>query len=442
MKILYVSDNRVRGNFGCRATSTALSQLVRQHHEITGVITGRYTNNDLNNLIFCKYFPSWFYPFLGKIARKNVIRSILFRLEQRVCHLFSSHYLAGPFDYISLDFESSITNLLECIPANPHLQEFNLNNYEFDAMVVNGEGSFIFSSPEWHWREAMNLGMLMYWALKLKKKVYLVNAMFSDETISKRNKRMLDIMDNIFARCELVSVREKFSFEYACENLPNTKAIIIPDALFTWYNLINDDHKVENGRYYIPHCEERDELYEALDFTRPYICVAGSSYAKMNSNKENTIQVYCNLINLLKKRYEGNIFLVEVCEGDNFLHEVSSATNVPIVSIETPIVAAGKILANAQVFISGRYHPAILASLGGTPCVFMGSNSHKTLSLQYLLEYEYIHEYNPIPTDEEIESMINIAMEYIKNGNKQREQIKEKCLNLSYQASHLTDLIR
>jgi len=33
MKIVYVGDNRTRGNYGCRATSTALSQIIGEEHE-------------------------------------------------------------------------------------------------------------------------------------------------------------------------------------------------------------------------------------------------------------------------------------------------------------------------------------------------------------------------------------------------------------------------
>lgn len=43
MKVIYVGDNRNRGNFGCRATSTALSQIIEQEHEIVGTVYGKYT---------------------------------------------------------------------------------------------------------------------------------------------------------------------------------------------------------------------------------------------------------------------------------------------------------------------------------------------------------------------------------------------------------------
>ena len=52
MKIVYVGDNRNRGNYGCRGTSTALSQLISQNNEIVGRISGKYTNQDTGELYF------------------------------------------------------------------------------------------------------------------------------------------------------------------------------------------------------------------------------------------------------------------------------------------------------------------------------------------------------------------------------------------------------
>ena len=57
MKIVYVGDNRNRGNFGCRATSTALSQLIEKDNVIVGTVYGKYTNVDTGELFYYKYLP-------------------------------------------------------------------------------------------------------------------------------------------------------------------------------------------------------------------------------------------------------------------------------------------------------------------------------------------------------------------------------------------------
>ncbi len=43
MKIIYIGDNRNRGNYGCRATSTALSMLVSHNNKIVGRVKGDST---------------------------------------------------------------------------------------------------------------------------------------------------------------------------------------------------------------------------------------------------------------------------------------------------------------------------------------------------------------------------------------------------------------
>lgn len=437
MKILYLADNRARGNYGCRATSTALSLLTREDHEITGVISGRYTNTDVNNLLYHKCIPGWVYKLLSKTRYLKFLRVIFYKVARRIK---GRNYFFSNFDYVSWDMEEMIRNVKRATPANPYLNEFNIDNYDFDAMVVNGEGSFIFSTPGW--RESLVMTMCMYWAIKNGKKVFFMNAMFSDEPYSERNMKTIKLVSSVFEKCSCVVAREKESFNYIKENMPTVNVTLIPDALFTWYNMINDGFKVENYKYFMPHVAECDEAYTAFDFTKPYILVSGSSSAKISLDTEKAISIYSKLVENLKKVYEGNVYLIQVCEGDEFLKEVAQNTRTQLISMETPIVAAAKILAQADVFVSGRYHPAIMATQGGTPCVFMSSNSHKTRSLQELLEYENIKEFNVLPSDDEIQEMCNMVLYYLNNMDITRERIQKKAFDIYKQARTMKDLIK
>lgn len=437
MKILYVADNRNRGNYGCRATSTALSMLIGEKHEIVGRVTGRYTHYDTGDLVFCKYFPSWIYKLMGKSKRWDRLRPPV----HRILRFFTrKHYLFGPCDFVCQDMEKMIQNFKKCLPANSQLKEFDIGSYDFDAMVVNGEGSFIFCTPPW--RESLVISMCMYWALKLGKKVYFMNAMFSDMPNSPRNQKTLDVVNELFSRCEVVVARESISFDYVKANLPSVNPVLKPDALFTWYKLINDEHHVENGKYYMAHSAEKDESYYNQDFTKPYILISGSSSPEISKNRAKAVNAYSNLVNEVKRSYLGNVFLIQVCEGDDFLNDVAALTNTPIIALETPLLAAAKILANAEVFISGRYHPAIMASQGGTPCVFMGSNSHKTYSLQSLLNYPDVKEYSVIPSELEIKEMTGIALQYVNNQEEVRKRIKGRAFELYEEARTMLDLIQ
>ena len=435
MRVVYVGDNRNRGNFGCRATSTALSQIIEKKHKIVGTVTGRYTNNDTGELFYYKYLPAWVYKWLGKKRRWPQIKSGIY-LFIRLVRL-GKQYIFSNFDYLEYDMEKSISNFIKCLPANPHLQEFDLRNYEFDALVVNGEGSFIFRIPAW--RESINEAMLMYWAEKMGKKVYYMNGMVSDDPFTARNSKAISLVKPIFEKAQVMCVREYYSENYAHQNFPKANIKLYPDALFTWYNYINDNFTIPNGRYIMGPKGASNNSFKEFDFEGPYICISASSaIGKATDNEEEAISIYSKLTMEVKKEFKQHrVYIVEVCEGDHFLVEVGKRTNTGVITIDTPILAAAKILANADVYISGRYHPAILASQGGTPCVFMSSNSHKTKSLQELLQYEFIHEYYVLPSDKEITEMIIKAKDYIRQGSTLRNRIKSICKNLCDKAENM-----
>lgn len=439
MKIVYVGDNRNRGNFGCRATSTALSQIISEDNEIVGRIYGKYTNVDTGELFFYQHFPAWIYKKVSKFKYWEYLKKGLYLFNRM---LKKGHYYFSNFDFIDYDFDKSIDNLIRCLPANPHLKEFDLRQYDFDALVVNGEGSFIFATPPW--RECLIEAMLMYWAEKMGKKVYYLNGMLSDDPYSERNQKTIKLINPIFSKAEVVSVREKYSYQYAKENFSNIKLKHYPDALFSWYKYINDDFKITDGKYIMGMSGATDNSFYDFDFSKPYICISGSSSVGVAaSSKKEIIDIYTELVRDVKKEFPDLVvFLVDVCEGDNFLNEVAKNTKTPIISIDTPILSAAKILANARVYISGRYHPSILASLGGTPCVFMSSNSHKTLSIQELLDYDEIKEFSVLPNKEERDKIIKLAKSKINEGEELRNKIQSRCLELSKETLKQQELLK
>ena len=76
----------------------------------------------------------------------------------------------------------------------------------------------------------------------------------------------------------------------------------------------------------------------------------------------------------------------------------------------------GSVLAHARLFISGRYHPSIFASLGGTPCIFLASHAHKMGSLSRVLEYDDHRQFNAFPDDSEIAEIVSTARQYLDQG--------------------------
>ena len=427
MKIVYVGDNRNRDNFGCRATSTALSQIISQENTIVGRIYGHYTNGDVDNVFYYKGLSENLYKKITQKHRWWYIRKFLIL----IFHFWGRKERNGlpKYDFIEYNWDKSITNLKKCIPANPVLAECDLDQYDYDALVVNGEGSFIFSNRPW--REAMVESMLMYWAKKQGKKVFFMNAMFSKGNDDELNMETVDAVKSIFESIDYVGVREKWSLEMGKKLFPKANIHLYPDALFSWYGYINDGFNIVDGKYFIGFSGATDETFNDYRFDKPYICLSGSSSRNTQKDLRYTIEQYTKLINKLKTISGYNVYIVIPCSGDDFLIEVSKTTNTKLIPVDTPILAAGKVLANASVYVTGRYHPAILASLGGTPCVFMGSNSHKNISIQEVLEYDNPHEYFEVPDENDIESIVNECKEILSIGSKVREKIKLRSSQLS-----------
>ena len=435
MNIVYVGDNRNRLNYGCRATSTALSELLSVNNKIVGRIHGNFRNTDTRKIFYSPILGSYIYKFCARRKHWPIFKEVLIdiiHIRRKMKVSFTSN------DFISMDFENSINKLLKCLPANDILKECDLRQYDFDALVVNGEGSFIFSQNPW--RESLVEAMFMYWAKKMGKKVFFLNGMFSGSPNHELNMSTISLMRPLFETIDLVGVREEQSLAFAKKYFPNATIALYPDALFTWYKYINDGYSINNGKYFIGMTGATDESFVAYNFDQDYICISGSSSEQITKDRKFAIKTYCALICKLQKELKLKVIIVIPCEIDNFLLEVGKITNSPIITVDTPVLAAGKILANARVYITGRYHPSILASLGGTPCVFMNSNSHKNMSLQQTLEYDNPHEYNSIPTEDEINKIIYEAKSLISKGNLLRAKIRNRSVVLSKEAEKMSAL--
>jgi ADP-heptose:LPS heptosyltransferase len=218
-------------------------------------------------------------------------------------------------------------------------------------------------------------------------------------------------------------VRDPESLEYLQKEMPEVKCEYIPDALFTWFPVYERFGACvpPNGDFIIPP-PEKSEYFGKLDFSKPYICIGGSSWAA--EFQEQAVDHYLRLLEGVRE-LGYPVYLTQNCGGDRFFEEVARISGCGIVPWNTPIFMAGAILANARLFISGRFHATIFASLGGTPAVFLGAHSHKMASLQRTLEYDLQKQFSGIPANQEIEEIAAVLSEqYLKEGMPLREKIK------------------
>ena len=162
MRILYIADNRNRYNWGCRATSAALSELTGVDNQIVGRISGRLTLSE----------EFLYIPLMGEGFNRLIYKNA--SVEKLAKHIIGRcpEALKEKCDFLTEDFDRSIELIQKYARSNRIYREINLDAYRYDAVVINGEGTMIMSSP--CRRDSLYYLLFIYWAKKRKKKVFFV----------------------------------------------------------------------------------------------------------------------------------------------------------------------------------------------------------------------------------------------------------------------------
>lgn len=434
MKVLYVGDFRELPNWGCRATGVALAQLIAGQHEIIDSIGcealhwtgwGQYAEpavrygGMLPDFLFQKAWEKR--NSIGKASR------LYFRLDK---------FVGAKHDYMHDDLGESVREFHKARLSNPRLQEIYTRLTETDAVIFNGEGTMIFATPSR--RDALFNLLLLKLAHDLGVKTYFVNAMFSDCPKTGRNEGTWKAARVAFAKCTHVVCRDRFSMDYFKEMCPNVPVTTIPDALFSWQS------KVQSSARGVKACSDLivpygfEKYLGTYDFSQPYICLGGSSSADWKLGA--AVSSYTKIAKSLQSLGHP-VYIVKSCTGDNFLDQVASLANLPIIPYQVPVIAGAGIVANAKLLVSGRFHPTILASLGGTPAIFFGSNSHKMRTLQKVLGYEAEREFRNVPEEDEIPQILAAARDLLQQSDALRERLLETTKTRSQQAHKVLDVI-
>jgi polysaccharide pyruvyl transferase WcaK-like protein len=411
-KVFFIGDNRTGVNWG-RSASIALRQLLAGTFEISGCVTG-----DLFELSKAEV------GYVGTLMPPKYHRIFQYLCHRRRRRPFGWYIkleeMFGAHDFVAEDPATTIDNLLAHKARYPALARIYNQAREADILVLDGDGDIIFSTPPR--RHTLFLLAMIELGIRLGKPVFLVNSMISDCPLTGRNTKTLSAARRLFAQCRAVSLRDPESLEYVRKEMRETIATLIPDSLFSWFPIYagEDSYPPRNGDFILPY-PEKDEYWGKLDFSEPYICIGGGALA--GTQPERAVECYSRLVDAIGQLgYQ--ICLTENDLPDSFLQQIAKEKNVGIVPVDAPILLCGAVLAHARLFISGRYHPSIFASLGATPCIFLESHAHKMGSLSRVLDYETQRQFNAFPSDSDIAGILAAAQEYLEQGEELRERIR------------------
>jgi hypothetical protein len=447
-RLLLVCDNRDDPNWGCRATSMALSQiLVDGAAGSSAAITSRINRAQVTKPL--GYAPSGLASaVLPERARWLLLRKVLPRTLPRaaspdVTPRRSSRFVSWASrgavggDFVSLDPEQTASTILRNRATHPHYASLCEAVEGADHVVVNGEGSLILRDPP---RRDMlfQFGMLAL-ARRLGRPSSYVNAMVSDPPVGGRAAGTADIARRALEACEQVVVRDPISFDVLGEIAPGLPRHVLPDALFSWApRLADPDELIPRQADAIVPFPEDPANFGRYDFDTPYIAVSGGSLAAWDQPA--AVTTYLRLVRALQ-RLGLPVLLVQTCTGDRFLSEVGAQTDLPVLPVRTAILQGAAVLAKARAFVSGRYHPSVLARLGGTPVVMMQGNSFKNEGLLRWVGPPGAEVFPAHPSDAEIDTMVERAAQAIAMSDDERREGIRRSLELGDLARTLPELL-
>jgi polysaccharide pyruvyl transferase WcaK-like protein len=422
MKILYVNDLRDFPNWGCRATGTALSELIEMNHVVIDRI-GKETGNNSGwhafaeprirlNGVLPRFISDWSWRIRGVYPKISKLTALIDR------------FFGARHDFVKLDPKNSVTEFFAVLSRVPRLQEIYDSFLKSDAVIINGEGTLIFRKKMD--RDAKFLLFIIELARQADKPCYLLNAMLSDSPISAVTSHVKDMVGRTLNSLDTITLRDESSLEIAKAIAPDANMHLIPDALFTWREKIASARArfLEDPIHGL--IFEDSGICQEIKFNEPYICLAGTSLVV---DKQHTIECFVNLVEELKS-LNMQILLVETCVGDVFLRSVALRTNLPVLTYSNSVMTGAAIVSNATVFVTGRFHPSIMAATGGTPCVYFGSNSHKNLTLQKVLQYENTTHYSVTPSKLDCSSIVADVDSFVKGGDATRGKIFKRVVEL------------
>lgn len=410
-KLLFIGDNRAAENWG-RGASLALHQTLSSSFEMTGCVPPGLLDISAPGAGYVGTFPSSHYGFFRSCwARRNRWPfSWYVRLEK----------LLGAADLIAEEPAVTVDRLLAHRHRHPALAQLYGQAMASDLLVLDGDGDIIFSSPPR--RLTLFFLAMIELGVRLGKPVFLVNSMVAGCPQTGTHAATLATAKRLFAQCRAVILRDPQSLDFVRQQMPEVNASYSPDSLFSWYPLYaqTDPLLPGNGDFVLP-WPENQEMWGRLRFDRPYICLGGGALG--SHDPDLAIQCYVRLVRGLRS-LGYPVVLTENDVPDSFLRRVAQLESVGLVPFRTPILLGGAVLAQASLFVSGRYHPSIFASLGGTPCIFLGSHAHKMGSLSEVLEYEVRREFSALPDAEQAAQIIALARDYLDQGEVLRQKIR------------------
>jgi polysaccharide pyruvyl transferase WcaK-like protein len=373
--VFLVGDTSRRWNWGCRATTGALTDLIGGHADIAwrldtnriaapldAVHAGGTRRDDKRSAL--------------TMLRTSFARS--WRVERSMTDALSraprvmNHRTATLQGLRWKNFD----RVADAIVAGTLLPRLRTAFTHCEAVIVNGEGSIIDR------RFPGRFKLLMAYVATTR---FGLPCAMVNHTADISDPVMRDIAENVYPLLDEVCVRERPSYEALRSLVESEQLHLAADAAFMLCPGPEDWRDVAARPGYLSMYPD-DAL--SFDPREPYICVGGSAAYLPLTDIGTVVDDLTDLSRRLSK-LAPVVLTASSRPDDVILNEVARRLQLPLLGLSTPTPVAVDVLGSSDLYVGGRWHPAIMASTGGTPVVLFGSNSpHKSAGLLNLLGFE------------------------------------------------------
>lgn len=362
-QVFFIGDTSNRRNWGCRATTAKLRELIETSAEIKHTLDTSRPHAELTKRL--PYRPPS--PELPEGTGKSLRTLVRNAFRETVSPLLV-RYAPATLESRALliehaDFED-YKKIARLIKKGEIFKKIARAIDSCDAVIINGEGSFMKN------RTIGRFKLLLAYTARVEfgKPVAIAN-----HSADFRHPKFMELARAVYPLIDDALFREKFSLESAGKLREGKPYAFAADAAFMYQPLDRQTFDVVGGRkdYYSVWPEDA----QSFDPTKPYICVGGSSvYLGRNRDFAQLRKDFIDLCTQLQKIHPV-VVTASSQPDDLLLRPVAAALGAPFLGAGTPVQQAVDVLGNAAAYVGGRWHPGIMALTGGTPVVTFSANS-------------------------------------------------------------------
>lgn len=407
MKIYFVNDTTTQNNWGCRATTNALREMiVSAGGEIVDTM---YISDMLHDLGSAS-------GFLSEV--KKVTKSVL------VGNGFSKNgYLLKAGKSMARRMEA----LLDTAPRESQKLDVAVERFKkkkeylkilegiekSDVVVINGEGSIYGSQRK---------GMFMFFVAYAAKVIFNKKCILVNHTADLSAPDMRDIACAVYPLMDDIVTREPVSYRGLGELFPKLDIVNGADAAY-----VLSPAKRESWAEFSRRSDSLSVWPDAVKGfvpDSPYVCIGGSSAYSHGAGQDYDAEMEIGKIAelLLGKKYQ--VFLVASdVDDERFLRPLAKNYDLPFVPAALPTQLGVDLLGNASLFISGRWHPSIFAATGGTPSLLFSANSHKVNGFREQAGLSQFPLFDALRVGEDAKRIVDLADLVMQQGDGLRRHV-------------------